>query len=152
MPTPDPMPEAEHVRSLYTALIDAWNRRDARAMADLYASNGSQVGFDGSEAATPETIFAHLDPIFRNHPTARYVAKVREVRKIGDSVILLRAVAGMVPPGSTTIKPEVNAIQTLIASRENGRWRIELFQNTPAAWHGRPQDVQKLTEELQALA
>jgi uncharacterized protein (TIGR02246 family) len=148
---PETMPDIEQVRSLHTALIDAWNRRDAKAMSDLYAEDGSQVGFDGSEMSTPQSIFAHLEPIFRDHPTARFVTKVREVRMIGDKAALLRAVAGMVPPGATKIKPEVNAIQSLVASKRDGLWRIELFQNTPAAWHGRPQDVEKLTAELQKL-
>ena len=146
------LPDPEQVRSLHTALIDAWNRRDARAMSELYAENGTQVGFDGSEMSTPAAIFAHLDPIFRDHPTARFVTKVREVRMIGETAALLRAVAGMIPPGATEIKPDRNAVQSVIASKRDGRWRIELFQNTPAAWHGRPQDVEKLTAELQELA
>jgi uncharacterized protein (TIGR02246 family) len=145
------LPEAEHIVSLHTALLDAWNRRDANAMAQLYADNGPQVGFDGSEMSTPPAIRAHLEPIFRDHPTARFVAKVREVRRIGDNTLLLRAVAGMVPPGQSKVKPEVNAIQTLVASKDDGQWRIELFQNTPATWHGRPDDVARLTAELQAL-
>jgi uncharacterized protein (TIGR02246 family) len=143
------LPEAEHVKSLHTALLDAWNRRDAKAMSELYAENGSQVGFDGSEMSTPTAILAHLEPIFRDHPTARFVAKVREVRMIGENAALLRAAAGIVPPGATKIKPEVNAIQSVVASKRGGRWQIELFQNTPAAWHGRPQDVE--TAELQEL-
>lgn len=145
------LPEAEHVRSLHTALIDAWNRRDAKAMSELYAENGTQIGFDGSEMSTPAAILTHLEPIFRDHPTARFIAKVREVRMIGEDAALLRAVAGMIPPGGTKIKPEVNAIQSLVASKRGGQWQIELFQNTPAAWHGRPEDVAKLTAELQAL-
>jgi uncharacterized protein (TIGR02246 family) len=150
-PMPTTMPETEQIKSLHTALLDAWNRRDARAMSELFAESGSMVGFDGSQANTPAEIFAHLDPIFRDHPTARFIAKVREVRMIGETATLLRAVAGMIPPGQSKVKPEVNAVQSLVASKRDGQWRIELFQNTPAAWHGRPQDVENLTAELQAL-
>jgi uncharacterized protein (TIGR02246 family) len=144
-------PETEQIKSLHTALIDAWNRRDAKAMAELFSDNGSQVGFDGSQADSPAQILAHLEPVFRDHPTARFVAKVREVRMIGADAGLLRAVAGMVPPGKKDINPATNAIQSLVASRSGGKWCIELFQNTPAAWHGRPKDVEKLTAELQQL-
>jgi hypothetical protein len=42
----------------------------------------------------------------------------------------------------------VNAIQTLVAARRDGRWRVELFQNTPAAFHGRPEASEALTAEL----
>lgn len=147
-----PKSVATEITALHTALLDAWNNRDAHTMASLFAPNGTQIGFDGSLAEGPEQILAHLTPVFRDHPTARFVAKVREIRVLGDDIGLLRAVAGMVPPGATKIKPEVNTIQTLVARRVGGTWKIELFQNTPAAWHDRPADVAKLTEELQALA
>jgi uncharacterized protein (TIGR02246 family) len=142
----------EDVRKLYEALLEAWNRRDATGMAALYRATGSQVGFDGSIANGADEIEAHLTPIFANHPTAKFVAKVREVREIGDGAALLRAVAGMVPPGKDDINPETNAVQTLVASRDGaGRWRVELFQNTPAAFHGRHDEREKLTTELRTV-
>jgi len=49
-------------------------------------------------------IDAHLRPIFADHPTASYLAKVREVRMIGRDAALLR-VAGMVPPGARDTSP-----------------------------------------------
>jgi uncharacterized protein (TIGR02246 family) len=147
-----PKSMATEITALHAALLTAWNNRDAHTMAALFAPNGSQIGFDGSMANGPEEILQHVSPIFRDHPTARFVAKVCEARVLGDDVCLLRAVAGMIPPGEKMIKPEVNAIQTLVARRVGGAWKIELFQNTPAAWHGRSEDVTRLTEELQALA
>ncbi|MEJ0060926.1 MAG: SgcJ/EcaC family oxidoreductase [Terricaulis sp.] len=137
--------------ALHAALLNAWNARDAAAMAGLYAEDGSQIGFDGSQADGRAEILNQLTPIFRDHPTARFVWKVREVRMLGEDVGLLRAVVGMVPPGKTEIKPEINAVQSLIASRSDAGWRIVLFHNTPAAWHGRPHDLAALTAELQAL-
>ena len=140
------------VETLYRDLLDAWNVRDARGMAELYAPRGSQVGFDGSPANGPAEIEALLKPVFTDHPTARYVAKVREVRALGDNAALLRAVAGMVPAAKSDIMPERNAIQTLVASRQpNGQWRVEMFHNTPAAFHGRPEESEKLTAELREM-
>jgi uncharacterized protein (TIGR02246 family) len=137
---------------LHGDLLAAWNRRDAAGMARLYAPQGGQVGFDGSIANGPDEIEAQLAPIFRDHPTGRFVAKVREVRAVGDGAALLRAVAGMIPPGKEDINPALNAIQGLVASRGgDGVWRIELFQNTPAQFHGRPAEQERLTEELRRL-
>lgn len=146
-----PTSMATGITALHTALLSAWNNRDAGAIASLFTPSGNLVGFDGSLANGPAEIVAHVGPVFRDHPTSHYIAKVREIRVLGDDVGLLRAVAGMIPPGAAQVKPEVNAIQTLVARRVSGEWRIELFQNTPAAWHGRPEDVAELTEELQAL-
>ena len=137
--------------ALYEALLAAWNRRDAAGMTGLSAPQGSQVGFDGRTANGPREIEAHLAPIPAHHPTAAFVGKVREIRLLSETVALLRAVAGMIPPGHDDISPEVNAIQTLVASRDgDGRWR-ELFQNPPAAFHGRPEERERLTQELRAL-
>jgi uncharacterized protein (TIGR02246 family) len=139
------------VRALYHGLLDAWNRRSAREMAAPFAEAGNLVGFDGSVVNGRVDIEAHLTPIFTDHVTARYVGKVREVRFLSPDVAVLRAVVGMVPPGGTDINPAVNAVQTLVAVRQNGEWRVEVYQNTPAAFHGRPDLSAALTEELRAL-
>ena len=136
---------------LYRQLLQAWNDRDAGAYARLFSADGSIVGFDGSCADGKNEIEAHLAPIFADHPTAAYVGKVRAVRELGPGSVLLRAVAGMIPPGKTSLMPERNAIQTLIASSQSdGDWKIEMFQNTPARFDGSPNEADKLTRELEA--
>jgi len=144
-------PFDDEVRALYFQLLDRWNDRDAAGMAALFSPDGNLIGFDGSVANGKAEIEAHLSPIFAHHPTAAFVAKVRAVRSLGQGVALLRAVAGMVPPGQSDINPAVNAIQSLVASRRDGWWQIELFHNTPAAFHGRPELRDALTEELRIV-
>jgi uncharacterized protein (TIGR02246 family) len=138
------------VRALYSRLLDRWNHRDAAGMAAVFAADGNLIGFDGSVANGQAEIEAHLSPIFAQYPTGTFIAKVRSVRLLEQEVALLRSVAGMVPPGQSDINPVVNAIQSLVASHRDGRWQIELFQNTPAAFHGRPELSAALTEELRA--
>jgi uncharacterized protein (TIGR02246 family) len=145
--TPRDSDEAE-VRSLYQRLLDAWNKRDAAAYAALFDDGANVVGFDGSHMTGRSEIETTLAQIFAHHETAPYVSKVREVRLLTPDVAILRAVVGMVPPGQTDINPAVNAIQSLTAVKRDGRWRIALFQNTPAQFHGRPELAQQLTEEL----
>ena len=140
-----------NVRALYKRLLDAWNQCNAPAYAALFTKDSNVVGFDGSQLNGSAEILASLSQIFANHVTSAYVAKVREVRFLANDVALLRAVVGMVPPGKSDINPAVNAIQTLVAVRREGEWRIALFQNTPAQFHGRPELAQQLTEELRAL-
>jgi uncharacterized protein (TIGR02246 family) len=133
-------------RALYDALLDAWNRRNADQFAELFENDAVVIGFDGSVMSGRDDIRAQLATIFAGHPTAHYVSKVREVRTLADGVSLLRAVVGMITPGSNDLNPSVNAHQTLIA-----RDRIALFQNTPAQFHGRPELAEALTNELREL-
>ena len=138
-------------RELYERLLAAWNKRNARDYALLFASNGSVVGFDGSQVNGQLEIGAHLSEIVSHHQTAAYVTIVREVRSLATDVTVLRANAGMVPPGKDDLNPELNAIQSMVAARKNNKWEIALFQNTPAAFHERPEVRKKLTDELRAV-
>ncbi|MEU8349483.1 SgcJ/EcaC family oxidoreductase [Streptomyces sp. NPDC048845] len=149
--------ESEHtrqpetaVRALFEDLLAAWNRRDARAYAALFAPDGALVGFDGSQVRGSE-VEEHLTPVFADHPTASYVWKVREVRSLAGGAVLLRAVAGMVPPGGSEPNPVANAVQSLVAESRNGVWRVVLFHNTPAQYHGRPELVEQHTDELREV-
>jgi uncharacterized protein (TIGR02246 family) len=135
-------------RALYEKLIEAWNKRNARDFALLFASDGSIVGYDGSQVDGQLAVGAHISEIFSHHQTAAYVTIVREVRSISSDVVLLRANAGMVPPGKDELNPDRNAVQSLVAARKGAKWEIALFQNTPAAYDGRPELSKKLTEEL----
>ena len=146
------MSEHQAVIESYTALLQAWNTRDAAAFAALFTPDGSVVGFDGSQMNGREQIASELAAIFSSHATASYVAKVREVRLLDTQTALLRAVAGMVPPGTRTINPAVNAVQSLVLVLDANRATIALLQNTPAAFHGRPHLALELTTELAAIA
>ena len=145
------MPTLGTVEALYVSLIDAWNEQDADGFGGLFTPDGSIVGFDGTSVETPDRIITHLRSVFASHQTATYVVKVREVRHLGSDSRLLRAVAGMVPPGANDLKPEVNAIQALVAVNNADGWRVAHFQNTPAAFDGRPEAVEELTAELRAV-
>lgn len=142
-------PAAERAaRELYAEILRCWNERNPGSFARLFTRNGNLVGFDGSQVDGHEAIEAHLVQVFGSHQTAAYIGKVREVKVLGQDVVLLRAVAGMVPPGGSDLNPAVNTVHSLVAANQGGQWRVELFHSTPAAFHGRPEASDTLTEEL----
>ena len=146
-----PSSDEIEVRTLYRQVIDGWNQRSADTFAAPFALNGEVIGFDGSQMTGRTEIAATLGQIFADHVTAPYVSKVRSVRLLSPEVAILRAIVGMVPPGQSDLNPAVNAHQTLVAVKSDGTWRIELFQTTPAQFHGRPDLVQQMTEELRQV-
>ena len=142
----------EAVRRLYAELIAGWNDRRGDAFAAPFAVDGTVIGFDGSERHGHDAIAGEMDRIFADHETAPYVANVKGVRLLGPEVALLRAVVGMIPPGGSDIEPARNAHQTLVAAKHDGEWRVVLFQNTPAQFHGRPDLAERLTHELREVS
>ncbi|ASN07455.1 DUF4440 domain-containing protein [Virgibacillus necropolis] len=144
--------ESEEIYVLYQQLIDAWNKRDANGMAELFTNEGELIGFDGSLTSGSNEVFSHLKPIFEEHPTPPFVYKIKGIRKLDSDTGIVRAIAGMVPPGGKELDPSLNAHQTLVAVKNRGNWQIELFQNTPAQFHGRPELVEKMTNELRDIA
>src|SRR6202165_335996 len=145
----DPAADRE-TRELYRQLLEAWDKRNARDFALLFAPDGNIVGFDGTQVFGQAEVGAHLSEVLSHHQTARYVSIVREVRSLSEGATILSAVAGMVPPDKDDINPDVNAVQTLVAVKKAGAWQSALFQTTPAALHGRPDAAKKLMEELRA--
>ncbi|MGY2066677.1 SgcJ/EcaC family oxidoreductase [Blastococcus sp. SYSU DS0619] len=145
-------PQDSQIRSLYAQFIDGWNRRSGAAVAAGFADDGDIIGFDGTHHRGRLSIAADLRQVFGSHQTPAYVAVVRSVRPVGDGVAMLTAHAGMIPAGGSDLDPELNAVHTMVAVDEGrGRWRISLFQATPAAWHQHPEAREELTEELRGL-
>jgi uncharacterized protein (TIGR02246 family) len=139
------------IHALYQQLIDGWNNRSAHAMAEQFIEDGEIIGFDGSQSIGRKEILSHLAPIFEHHLTAPFVSKIKSVRLLGSDAAILRAIAGMVPHGQSDIQPNLNTHHTIVAVNNEGKWSIQLFQNTPAQFHGRPELVEQMTEELRQL-
>jgi uncharacterized protein (TIGR02246 family) len=138
------------VRALYEDLLAAWNRRDAREYAALFAPDGALVGFDGSQVSGSQ-VEDHLTSIFADDAPASYVSKIREVQPLAEEVVLLRAIVGVVPVGRTVLDPAANSVQSLVAQNRSGTWRVVLFQDTRAQYQGRPDLVKQHTDELRQV-
>jgi uncharacterized protein (TIGR02246 family) len=145
-------PHDAQIRSLYGAYLDGWNRRSGAAVAACFADDGDIVGYDGTHHHGRLAIAADFRQIFAGHQTASYVAVIRSVRSIADGVAVLLAHAGMIPPGAGDVEERFHTVHTVVAVDEGaGRWRIQLLQATPAAWHQHPDAREALTDELRGL-
>ena len=134
-------PGERAIRELYESLVEHWNQHDAVGFAARFEEEGFIIGFDGTEHNGRVQIETEIGQIFADHQTGSYVGTVREIRVLTDDVAVLRAVAAIVPAGATEIKPETNALQTIVARCRDEWWRIAIFQNTPAQIHGRPESA-----------
>jgi uncharacterized protein (TIGR02246 family) len=131
------------VKNLYADLLRTWNSTDAAGFASAFHHDGEVIGFDGSVLNGRDVIEAEMARIFADHRTGTYVGIVHEVVALSPDVAVARAVAGVVPAGADDLAPALNSVQ-----RRDGQWRIALYHNTPAQFHGRPELVERLTADL----
>ena len=138
--------------ALYQQMMEGWNAACGYAFASPFEENGDLVGFDGTYIRGRQEIalfHQHLFDMFLKG--SRLVGKVRSVRFLTSDVAVMHAIGGTVMAGQTDLDPERNSVQTLVAVKRNGKWSLAAFQNTRATYINRPDESQKLTEELQTL-
>ena len=144
-------PHDAEIRALYVQYLEGWNRRSGAGVAAGFADDGDVIGFDGSHHSGRLSIASDLRRIFGSHQTPTYVGLIRSVRPMAPGVAVLHAHAGMIPPGGNDLDPDLLTVHTLVAVDEGGRWKISLFQATPAAWHGREDAREALLAELRGV-
>src|ERR671917_2199419 len=128
--TTNPADEAA-VRDLYQQLMDGWNRSSGEAFAAVFSEDGDLVAFDGTHFRGRKEIAPFHQQLFEKWlKGTRLVGEVRDVRFLGPDVALMHAVGSTVMRGKSEPSPERDSIQTLVATREGGQWRIAAFQNT----------------------
>ena len=119
------------VRALYTQLMDGWNKGSGEAFAAPFAEDGHLIAFDGTHFKGRDEIVSLHQPLFDKWlKGTRLVGKVESVRFLSPDVALMHALGGTVMRGKSRPAPERDSIQTLVAIKRNGEWRLAAFQNT----------------------
>ena len=119
------------VRGLYQELMDGWNRGSGAAFAAPFAEDGDLVAFDGTHFKGRDEIeTSHQELFDRWMKGTRLVGQVEDVRFPSPEVAVMHAVGSTVMRGKSEPSPERDSIQTLVAARESGEWRLAAFQNT----------------------
>src|SRR5215831_21334789 len=95
--------------------FEAWNSRNADAMADVLAEDAVLVRFDGSVAKGREDARRGLREIFQHGPTGRYVWLPRGTPELAPGVVAAYALIGMVPAGKNDVDPSLTAVLSLVA-------------------------------------
>jgi uncharacterized protein (TIGR02246 family) len=123
--------DEEAVRDLYRKLMDGWNRGSGEDFAAVFTEDGDLVAYDGTHFAGREEIAPFHQELFdRWMKGTRLVGRVKDVRFLSPDVALMHAVGSTVMRGKTRPSPERDSIQTLVAVRQEGEWRLAAFQNT----------------------
>lgn len=126
------------VRALYQQMRDAWNVGSGEAFAAPFAEDGDLIGFDGTHLKGRKEIAPFHQRLFDTYlKGTRLVGQVTSVRFLSPDVALMHAIGGTVMRGKSSPSPERDSIQTLVATKRGGEWRLAAFQNTRIRLIGR---------------
>ncbi len=129
--TTAPIADEAAVRALYQQLMDGWNQGRGAAFAAAFAEDGDLVAFDGTHFPGRAAIVPFHQELFDKWlKGSRLVGHVKRVRFLSPDVALMHAVGGTILRGKSRPAPERDSIQTLVAVRQGGEWRLAAFQNT----------------------
>ncbi|MGQ0811546.1 MAG: SgcJ/EcaC family oxidoreductase [Nitrospiraceae bacterium] len=134
------------VRALYQQMMDGWNQGSGEAFAAPFAENGDLIGFDGTHFEGRLEIAPFHQRLFDTYlKGTRLTGQVTSIRFLSPDVALMHAVGGTVKErvparsgregekfmrGKSLPSPERDSIQTLVATKRGGEWRLAAFQNT----------------------
>jgi uncharacterized protein (TIGR02246 family) len=124
------------VLQLCQRLTDAWNAGDATAYGDLFTADADYVVFNGMHLEGRDAIAeSHrwlFDGPLRGTRLSAGSAPAT-VRFVRPDVAIVISTGGMTMAGEPSPDPGHDSIQTLVAVRGDGGWRLASFQNTRRA-------------------
>jgi uncharacterized protein (TIGR02246 family) len=144
--------DKDAIEALLQQMIDGWNQGSGEGFAAPFAEDGDQVAFDGTRLQGRQQIAEFHQMLFdRFLSGTRLIGKVVDVRFLAPDVALAHGIGGTVMPGESNLAPDRNSVQTLVAVKRDGEWRLARLHNSRAEFMGRPEAAAALTAELRTL-
>src|SRR5262245_43859488 len=115
----------------YRGASEGWYQASGEAFAAGWAEDGRQIALAGTYFASRAEIARFHEELFHTHlKGTRLVGRVTGVLFPAPDVAVLHARGSTVMAGAEEATPERDSIQTVVAVRQDGDWKILAFHNT----------------------
>lgn len=119
------------IRSIPDKIAAGWSKGDGRAIADVYAEGGTLVAGDGKVTQSRAEIARYHDQQFAAFlKGTRLTVEVKSLRFVSPDIAIMHTEGGILWPGEVQVAPRNRGVQSFVAVKNDGVWRITLFQNT----------------------
>jgi uncharacterized protein (TIGR02246 family) len=128
--TPDEKSENEEssIRALYERMMDGWNNGSAELFASPFEEDADLVAFDGTRFRNRDEIVASHQPLFDGWlKGTRLTGEVRDIRFLSPEIAIMHAVGGTIMRNRSEPAPARDSVQTLVAVKRDGEWRMWHF-------------------------
>ncbi len=127
--------DEEAIKQIVRQLQDGWNAHDGKAFAAPFAEDADYVIVNGMKIKGREEIEKGHAGIFSTvYKESNNVATLKSVRFLRPDVAVAHVEWNLeVKPGGEKAK----AMNSLVLTRDGGKWSIAAFHNTPVREQGR---------------
>jgi uncharacterized protein (TIGR02246 family) len=118
------------IRAIITTLSDAWTKGDAKLWGDQFAEDADFTAWTGGYVKGREAITRGHEEVFHVfYPGTKQRLNVRSIRFLRGDVAVAH-VEGSVVKKEEEFPPTPQSVPVAVLTKEKGRWRIAVFQNT----------------------
>jgi len=119
------------IRKVVQQVQDGWNAHNGKAFASQFATDADYVVVNGMRAKGRQEIEEGHTAIFSSiYKDSKNVATVQSVRFLRPDVSVVHIEWNLeFTMGGE--KKKARAMNTMVMTKENGKWSIAAFQNTP---------------------
>lgn len=126
----DQQADEDAIRELIDQQVKGWAAGDSEAYAETFTSDADYVTFLGSRHKGREAIATSYVPLFRRLlKGTRLQIEISEVRFLTPDVALIHANATVLKKARQRNR-RITRVNTSVAVRIDGRWRLAASQNT----------------------
>lgn len=120
------------IRKIVKQLEDGWNAHDGKAFAAPFAVDADYVIVNGEYISGRDAIEKGHEQIFSTtYKDSRNAAAVKGVRFLRPDVAIVHVEWSLVYKTPDGAEHKGCAYNTIFMSKENGKWSIAAFHNTP---------------------
>ncbi|HLL72385.1 MAG TPA: SgcJ/EcaC family oxidoreductase [Pyrinomonadaceae bacterium] len=125
------------VRKIVQQVQDAWNAHDGKAFAAPFAADADYVVVNGMYIKGREDIEKGHTQIFTTiYKDSRNVATIKSVRFLRPDVAAVHIEWNLEFKVNGETR-KARGINTMVMTKDSGKWSIAVFQNTPIQTEGR---------------
>lgn len=125
------------IRQIVQQVQDAWNAHDGKAFAAPFATDADYVVVNGMYIKGREAIEQGHTQIFSTiYKESKNAATVKSVRFLRPDVAVAHVEWNLEFRAGGEAR-RAQAMNTMVLTKEGGRWGIAVFQNGPIEAHGR---------------
>ncbi len=126
------------IRQVVQQVQDGWNAHDGKAFAAPFALDADYVVVNGMNMKGRETIEKGHTAIFSTiYKDSRNAGTVKSIRFLRPDVAVVHTEWNLLHDLSDGETRKGHALNTIVMTKEKGKWSIAAYQNTPIRAEGR---------------